>query len=300
MRGSCFAEILIHGNMRISSKLHSRPIILKAILGQINFLLNKFTYDSDELIVLNYHSTPKKFIDNFEKQTLFFKKHFDIINPECLTDYYNGKLTSKKPKLLLTFDDGLKNNLYAAEVLYKHGIKAIFFLIPDFVDSDVTSQKGYYLKHIRPIINPNIDFESEDFEAIGWADLSELVSQGHCMGSHSKSHTMVADKLTESQLTEEIVESGLTIEKKLGIKVNSFCSINNTLLSIGAREKLLINQHYEFHFTTIPGSNMIQKSKQFIKRRNVECFWPDGAMLFAVGKQDLRRWQSKIKQYEVL
>jgi hypothetical protein len=75
-----------------------------------------------------------------------------------------------------------------------------------------------------------------------------------------------------------------------GCSITSYCSINNTLESTGPKEKKLIAENYTYHFTTFPGSNIHPKDPLFIKRRNIECFWLKGAMYYALGNWDLRRW----------
>jgi peptidoglycan/xylan/chitin deacetylase (PgdA/CDA1 family) len=286
--------------MRINSNLHSREITLKAILGQMSILFDKFSYKSNELVVLNYHSTPKKFIHNFEHQLAIFQKHFDIINPSDLENYFNDKLVSKRPKLIYSFDDGLKNNLYAAQVLKKNNIQAFYFLVPDFIETKTSEQKQFYIKNIRPIINPLIDSEDEDFQALNWNEIIKLINEGNRIGSHTKSHTLISGKASYFEAQKEIVESKQDLERNTGFKISAFCSINNTLVSVGQLEKKLINENYKFHFTTLPGYNSINKSPYFIKRRNIECYWPDGAVYFALGKCDLARWVKKLELYEQL
>lgn len=286
--------------MRMNSKLHSKSIILKALIGQVTLPFKNLSYSSEELIVVNYHSTPKKFIPNFKHQLNLFKKHFNIINANELDNYFEGKLISNKPNLLFTFDDGLKNNLYAAEILKQNNITAFYFLVPDFIDTEKTKQKNYYLKHIRPIVNTAIDSEPEDFEALSWEEGKQLMKDGNIIGSHTQTHTIIGGKYSEEVIKKEIIGSKKYIEQMIGIKINAFCSINNTLLSVGKFEKKLIKENYTFHFTTLPGYNSTSKSTQFIKRRNIECFWPDGAVYFALGKSDLIRWQKKIEAYNQL
>lgn len=284
--------------MLYNSKLHSKAQGLKSLLGYAEKFLGGLTYDTGELLVLNYHGTPKKFIASFEKQLLFLKQHFNIIRPDQLPAYYSPAWESEKCSLLITFDDGLKNNLYATEILDRHNIKAFFFLVPCFIDAD--DQKSYYLENIRPVINYNIDNEPEDFTALSWQDAAGLVQKGHATGSHTLSHTLFAAATSKENSQKEILNSKKSIEERLGIIINSFCSINNTLESVGSYEKKLIGENYDFHFTTLPGLNAKEKDPLFIKRRNVECYWPDGAFYYALGKRDLSRWREKMEAFKKL
>lgn len=286
--------------MLFNPAIHSFAHLAKTVLGHFEKMRGGLNYSKEELIVLNYHSTPAKLIADFKKQITFLRNNFNILSPAQLDDYYSGRLSSNKCNLLLTFDDGLANNLYAAKVLDEYNLKALFFVVPDFINCPATEQKKYYLKNIRPVVNPAIDHEEEDFTALNWDALKKLIEKGHGIGAHTYTHTLVASQSSTENSVKEIVDCKTLLESRLQIKIRSFCSINNTLESIGSKEKKLIEENYSYHFTTLPGYNAGNKDKLFIKRRNVECFWTSGSFYYALGKSDLSRWEEKIKKYNSL
>ncbi len=285
--------------MKLNFKIHSKAHILKAALGLIEFSREGIDLPPKELMVVNYHGTPLKFIHAFEEQVLFFKRHFNIIRPEQLDDFYTEGFKSNRPSLLFTFDDGLKNNLHAIKILDKHQLKALFFVIPDFIDTSPELQKDYYLQNIRPKLNSAIESEPEDFTSLSWNEIKSLISEGHKIGSHTSTHSLKSTLAIEKS-KYEIIDSKKKIAEKLGLglgEINAYCSPNNTLFSTGAKEAKLIRAHYKYHFTTFPGSNLEDKNQQFIKRSNIECFWLKGAVLFAIGKLDRKRWKKAIQLY---
>jgi peptidoglycan/xylan/chitin deacetylase (PgdA/CDA1 family) len=287
--------------MKYNPKIHKLNHVCKSIIGYFEKFICGITYSNNELIVLNYHSTPKKFNANFEKQVLYLKDRFNIISPADLDRYYfDSSWKSDKPALIFSFDDGLKNNLNAVSVLEKYNIKALFFLVPNFINSEKNNQKEFYITNIRPVINKEIDSEPDDFTALSWPDLKLLISKDHVVGAHTLSHNLIAQNSTLQNSTVEIVNCKSVIEKALGIKINSFCSINNTALSVAKKEKILIEENYKYHFTTFPGFNAKRKNSMLIKRRNVESYWLMGVFYFALGKMDLYRWNKKINTYKDL
>jgi peptidoglycan/xylan/chitin deacetylase (PgdA/CDA1 family) len=63
---------------------------------------------------------------SFEKQLIFFKKHFNVISVD---DYHQQKFMLNKFNIAITFDDGYKNNYkFVYPLLIKYGIPASIFI----------------------------------------------------------------------------------------------------------------------------------------------------------------------------
>lgn len=284
----------------VDFRIHNKNHIVKSALGHFESLFNK--HSSNELVVVNYHGTPKKFIEKFKSQMAFFKSHFNVISPADFRNYYVGNYQSDRASLIITLDDGIKNNLLAADVLNELDIKAFFFVIPDFINTARGNQKKYFIDKIRPEINPYVDSLSEDFEAMSWKEIKNILNEGHAIGSHTSSHTLVARESSIENSIYEIKTSKEMIARELDIvsgQIDTFCSINNTLLSTQKEEARLIRENYKFHFTTFPGSNM-DKNPLFVKRSNIESHWTTGAIKYAIGLWDRKRWRPEISSYEEL
>jgi hypothetical protein len=258
----------------------------------------------NDLVVLNYHGTPKKFLNNFRLQVNFFQDRFHIISPLELEAFFEDKLeASNKPYLLFNFDDGTRNNLYAAEVLHEYGIRALFFVVPEFVNCRDESQGAYFLKNINPISNPQINDTREDIMAMSWRELEELVAAGHEVGSHSSTHTMKVAGADCRSRQYEIVESRRMLAEGLSLnpdQIRSFCGPVDSLLSISPSELTLIRDHYRYFFSSFPGSNLKPKNPYFIKRVHVEAFWMLSTVKFALSNLERIRWRRKVKLFENL
>ncbi len=279
--------------MKVNLKLHTISHIIKSILGSLEFIISK-QVSCNALYVVNFHGTELKFIENFEKQIRFLKSNFNIITPNQVEHFYSNKLNNNNhPFLLITFDDGIKNNIHAIDILNKHEIKALFFIVPNFIDCPIKEQKQFFIKNIRNNINQSIFTDVEDFISLTWEDLDKIVRSGHKIGSHTLTHTIIANESTIENSKNEIIKSKLVISEKLGINIDSFCSTNNTIESVEKKELDLIMNNYNYHFTTLPGANYQTDSKYFIKRSNIESFWLLGAVKYSLGNVDLRRWRKK-------
>jgi peptidoglycan/xylan/chitin deacetylase (PgdA/CDA1 family) len=271
------------------------------VTGKILYGLFRFPHTKNDLLVLNYHSTPEWLMPEFEKQLQFFTKHFHFVTPGFLNQYYNGKpateFQDEKPGLLFTFDDGLKNNLHAAGMLEKYHTRGLFFLVPEFLKTEVSLQKNYYMNNIRNIVNFNIDSQQDDVNALSVSDIQKLIAAGHAIGSHSLTHTMQnSDDATK--MVNEIVQSKNELESAFGVTVTSFCAPFDSLQSTSKKQMDLIREHYRFYHATFPGSNFEDRDPYFIKRVNVECWWPLDVIKFALSNLEWKRWRSRRQKFD--
>jgi peptidoglycan/xylan/chitin deacetylase (PgdA/CDA1 family) len=268
---------------------------IKSALGHAECLIQPWRYSSDECIVLCMHSTPGPFLHRLSQLVVQLRKNFTIIGPKEFEKYLAGELHDG-PYLLFSFDDGLRNNFKAAQLLNELNVHAYFFIVPHFVQS--LQQKKYYLDHIRPIVDPNFEKDPIDFEAMSVDELKEIIQWGHAIGSHTLTHDLRADLPFDVQ-QDEVLASKVWLEKELGQPITAFCSPNNTNYSVSKDGAQLIHQHYEYHFTTFPGLHVGHRDKQMILRRNIEVNWSLGRIRYALGKWDLKRWTNAINEYRM-
>jgi peptidoglycan/xylan/chitin deacetylase (PgdA/CDA1 family) len=265
--------------------------LYKSTLGHTERLFGRLPSEN-ELLVACMHSTPKDRLADFEKLVETLRKRFTFLDPSDLPLYLeNPNNFTNGPYFLFTFDDGLANNLESAKVLAAHKIKAIYFVVPDFIDS--TDQNAYYRANIRPIVDEKIDHETSDTTAMSWSDLAALAKMGHCIGNHTKTHCL-HQGMSIQEIEAELSYTDIKIQEKIGAQPLFFASPNNTLESVGNAAAQVILRNKYFHFTTIPGLHARgENPKNWIYRRNIEVHWGQGAIEFALGSFDLSRWQKQ-------
>ncbi|MBU6323855.1 MAG: polysaccharide deacetylase family protein [Bacteroidetes bacterium] len=284
--------------MHYQKQLHPLTHLIKAALGNLLFPITGFPQRSGDLLVLNLHSTPLSSIQSLRALITFLSRHYTLQPASYLEEHYSGASMegNKKPSVVFTFDDGLRNNLHAAALLEEFGISGLFFVVPDFFLSEENAQETYYRTHIRRIINPHYDHLPEDFCAMRSEELRGLKQRGHVIGSHSMSHTM-DKKQDEAQLQREIVASKEVIDRLLEQETTHFCAPFNSLQSVSPRAMELIAAHYRYFHSTFPGSNLEDKNPMFVRRVNVEAFWLKGAVKFACSGSEWKRWKQDAEAF---
>lgn len=111
------------------------------------------------------------------------------------------------PTFVLTFDDGLKTSVRAAELLHELEISACFYVVTGIVgERDQRRRDDFCRQRLR--IEPT--------ELMDWDDLSYLLELGHEVGSHTVSHPRLAD--AADQLRPELEKSFEALASRLGIE----------------------------------------------------------------------------------
>jgi len=114
-----------------------------------------------------------------------------------------------KGAVCLTFDDGFRDNFdFALPVLERLGLPATFFVVTGHVGtaSCIDRYRGC----------------CDEDRSMDWAQLRELIAQGHAVGGHSRSHRELAD-LEPDQVRWEVAGCHADLLGHLGRAPELFC-----------------------------------------------------------------------------
>lgn len=125
-------------------------------------------------------------------------QHFTPVTMREVAHFLSGDGQLPEHPVLLTFDDGWKNQYeYAFPLLKKHGIHATFFVYTNPID------------HKKP-------------HWMSWDDLRELDRAGMEIGGHSHTHPILTKISDMAILEREILDSKKELETELGHGIVSF------------------------------------------------------------------------------
>jgi len=204
--------------------------------------------------VINLHETPHYDAANFRQILTFLKRHFDNANVEDMNQVLSGTANFKKPKLIISFDDGYRNNYDIAKPLLEEFEFTGWF----FISSKRLRDNGEEFK----------DFMSVD-------EIRQLQKDGHIIGCHGHSHIRLTDDLNPAELQREIVQSRSQLSEVLGTETPLFCWIGGEEWSYGTNaHRLIESAGYKVSFMT--NLEVIDKTTNplFINRTNIETDWP--------------------------
>jgi peptidoglycan/xylan/chitin deacetylase (PgdA/CDA1 family) len=242
----------------------------------ISYILFKLIHRKGKIRAVNYHCTPYKDLQNFERQLKFFKKHFQNIDLDSLSDFFNGKnsLLDSKTGIIITFDDGLRSNFDNTIDLLEQNNFTGWFCIP----------VGFILKPSQDFANDNSIIYKQSYldkrYGINESELS-IISKKHLIVSHTFSHHRFIDHDTEKKLNFELKESKIELEKIVEKNISTFCWVGGELDHYTKNAYNKIKEvGFNFSFTTNSKLININSDRYNLNRTNIESSYPMHLVLF--------------------
>lgn len=188
---------------------------------------------------LMYHRVSENEIDSITLQAKEFEQHLQFLKdnylcpePAQLIENFKKKQHDNVSKnvCLITFDDGYEDNFRLARpLLKKYGLKALVFLVSDYIGKD----NNWNHKYGKQIRHMNLD------------EIKEAMDVFH-YGCHTANHYNLT-KLNDTDLQFEVVESKKKLQKLFGYSVNTFG------YPFGFYDKRIVefvNNHFVVSFST--------------------------------------------------
>jgi len=243
--------------------------------------------DDDErtLRVLTYHKVNDLWPNPITVPTRTFARQMSLlaelgyrpVSLDVVLDHYLNGAPLPRKAVLITFDDGYRDNLEnAAPILLRHGYPAVIFVPTGFLDDDTPLPHETALRQLG-VHNPTIR----------WSDFAALEASGLRIESHGVSHTRLSE-LDPEEVTRELVASKARLEERLGREVEAFAYIKGTSADFGPEHPPLVQQAgYKLAFSAIFGANSPQSDRFQLRRYSVEPFSARSFELVLAGACDV-------------
>ena len=145
---------------------------------------------------------------------------FHFIDEDSFLAALDGERTAGEREVLLTFDDGYLELLdHAIPALDERGIRALLFLVTDFVGKENTWELALPWRRAAHM---------------GWDEAADLGRRGFSFGSHSRTHRDLT-RLSAAEAADELEGSKAELEARLGTPARSFSyPFGRTSAALGA------------------------------------------------------------------
>lgn len=210
---------------------------------------------SGRLRVLIYHDVAPSRMESFEAQLRWLSKRWRFVDPLHFTRMISGLEPVQGNNLLLTFDDGFASNrIVASEILGPMGIRALFFVVSEFVQlSRDIDQRDFISQHFFPGMSSKA--VSEHHRNMTFDDLEFLLQSGHIIGAHTTSHRRLSEVKQPRALEAEIVESADFLEQKLNFHIDHFAYTYGDLASFSKTALEVARRRFKYIYTGLRGDN---------------------------------------------
>jgi peptidoglycan/xylan/chitin deacetylase (PgdA/CDA1 family) len=229
---------------------------------------------ANSLRVLTYHDISPAEESQFAAQLRWLARSWRFISVEQFEKFVLGDEPVAGRNLLLTFDDGFASNLCMAErVLQPLGIRALFFVVSDFVSvAGREEARDFIARNIYP--GMSVDDVPIHWYNMGWSDLERLLDRGHHIGCHTRTHAKLSQINTKVGLELEVVESANGLSKRLGIPIDHFAYTFGNIDSFSPMALAIARRRFRFVYSGLRGDNARGASPFTLRREAVSAADP--------------------------
>ena len=218
--------------------------------------------------VLMYHHILSKdsfiasSVKNFEAQMKYlYEDGWKTLTSDEFYQFKQGKLKVPKKSVLITFDDGWRDNfIYAYPILKKYNLKATLFVVTQWIEKASQSNESTYIEKKHSECKKLVTTNPRDV-ICNW---NELLQMRDIFDIHSHTHTHRDKYFSDISWEDEFKESKKIIEEKLNINEHFLCwprgVYDETLI------KEATNKKFDILFTTKRGINIPDNNMTEIKR----------------------------------
>jgi peptidoglycan/xylan/chitin deacetylase (PgdA/CDA1 family) len=197
--------------------------------------------------------------ESFREQQEYLARNYRIVSLDEVRRWVRGETALPPRAVLLTFDDGYRDNLEVAyPILKRFGHTATIFVPTDFVGSSTPLPHDLAL---LPTRNPTLSWE----QLRGLRGVFEV-------GSHACSHRPLT-RIPLDEARREIFDSKRKLEDQIECPVYAFSYPKGSIGDFSpVLEDILRDAGYELGFTTIAAINRVGINPLRIARHNVEDY----------------------------
>ncbi len=180
--------------------------------------------------------------DYFFRHVEFLRKHYQIVSLGQAIEMLSSN-DVKRPTLVLTFDDGYRDNFVTLRAIVEQTDVPVTL----FISSGQVTQEAEFAHDIAN--------GCRGFLPLTWAQLRQLYASGFEIGSHTRTHFDCGSH-DIAQLEDEIAGSRAELEKHLGGKIEFFSFPFGLPQNISPEATAIAARTYSFILSAFGGENL--------------------------------------------
>jgi peptidoglycan/xylan/chitin deacetylase (PgdA/CDA1 family) len=226
---------------------------------------------ANSLRVLTYHDIAPEEERRFGAQLRWLARSWRFVSAEQFAAFALGDEPVRGRNLLLTFDDGFASHRRVAEqVLKPMGIRALFFVVSDFVSvGNRDEAREFIARNIYPGLSAD-ELPAHWYNMV-WSDLEALLEQGHSIGCHTQTHARLSQIDAVADLEREIVDSANTLAHQLGTAIDHFAYTFGNIGSFSPKALAVARERFRFIYSGLRGDNARVESPLTLRRDAVSA-----------------------------
>jgi len=264
--------------------INPRSVFRHAALSGLALLYKVAGYipsslEKNRVQFLHLHHVFEDEEDSFRKLLRSLSKNHHFISySEAVERIWKGDIN--RPYVAISFDDGLKNCLRAAQIMSEFGLKACFFLCISII-----GETDYY--RIKEFCSSKL--YQPPLEFLSWDDIELLLKQGHEIGSHTMTHSNMA-QLSAEQIQTEIVESYRFLAQRIGGVKHFSWPLGRFFHITPTAVRTVFETGFESCASAERGCHVFQADREqlCIRRNNVMAKWPVNHVFYFMARNSRR------------
>jgi peptidoglycan/xylan/chitin deacetylase (PgdA/CDA1 family) len=190
--------------------------------------------NNKKIYVLAYHSIDdlgyihSVHINQFEKQINYLSRKYELLSHEDFCNVIEGKKQLKKNGVLITFDDGIQDNLTnALPILKNYNAPAVIFVSTSHVGTVHGGKSGY------------------KFQFLQWKEMKTMIeSKLISIQNHTHTHPFLTE-ISNANIEKEVSVSNELIKNNLSVIPNSIAYPKG---DYDKRVREVIKDHFKYGF----------------------------------------------------
>ena len=217
-----------------------------------------------------FHSVPSEHFDAFRRLIEWCETQFELVGPDALPQI---DATSRKhgDRMLLTFDDGIGDNFEAAKWLASRNIRALFFIVPSFLDR---TQEQYLRFHEDNGVEAYPVGANLSTPGLATSQVLEMKTMGHEIGGHNFAHRDLGKLYCKEDLDYEIGRTTDQLQELLEAKPDTFAWGFGHPQHLSPAAASYLEARFSHVFSAVRGLNVVGLTPRFLLRDNVSFDHP--------------------------